>query len=64
MSKVVGRGPLRLRVTFFTLLPSRVKDPNNYNQQTTNPFRLTNMLNSRFATIENKLAKPSTGFTA
>ena len=33
-----------------------LKDPNNDNQQTTNPSRLTNIFNSHFATIGNRLA--------
>ena len=33
-----------------------LKDPNNDNQQTTNPSRLTNILNIHFATIGNRLA--------
>ena len=33
-----------------------LEDPNNDNQQTTNPSRLTNILNSHFATIGNRLA--------
>ena len=33
-----------------------LKDPNNNKQQTTNPSHLTNILNTHFATIGNKLA--------
>ena len=51
-----GINSLAHRKSKSSNLVRTLKDPNNDNQQKTNPSRLTNILNSHFATIGNRLA--------